>query len=173
MPVPTWVELQIRDAERQGAFENLPGQGKPIPDIDVPRTELAWLTGYLKRENVDLSLMLPPSLALAREVEFLPAALREQRTEAQVREIVADLNARIRSAILRPQEGPPMRVQPVDVEAAVSRWIAVRRQVTAERVAQLAADRAAAEASRRAPSRGRLARRTRLWRLGWARRGPA
>ena len=29
MKVPDWIELQIRDAERQGAFENLPGKGKP------------------------------------------------------------------------------------------------------------------------------------------------
>ena len=101
MKIPDWIELQIRDAERQGAFENLPGKGKPIADIDTPRTELSWLTGYLKREIVDVGIMLPPSLALAREVELLPDTLREERTEARVREIVEDLNARIRAAIRR------------------------------------------------------------------------
>lgn len=155
MKVPDWIELQIRDAERQGAFENLPGKGKPIPDIDTPRTELAWLTGYLKRENVDVAIMLPPSLALAREVERLPELLREQRTEAQVRELVEDLNARIRLAVLRPQEGPPMRVSPLDVDALVSQWIQARREITAERLAQLEAQLAAQEAARQDAARAR------------------
>lgn len=153
MKIPDWIELQIRDAQRQGAFENLPGQGQPIPDIDTPRTELAWLTGYLKRENVDVGIMLPPSLALAREVELLPATLREERTEARVREIVQDLNARIQAAILRPQEGPPMRVVQVRVDQVVADWAAVRVQITTERVARFEAQRAADEAARQAAAR--------------------
>lgn len=159
MKIPDWIELQIRDAERQGAFENLPGQGKPIPDIDTPRTELSWLTGYLKRENVDVGIMLPPSLALAREVELLPSTLREERTEARVREIVEDLNTRIRAAILRPQEGPPMRVAQVNVERVMTDWAAARLQITTERVARLEAQRAEAEAEAARQASARPARR--------------
>ncbi|MCW2605127.1 MAG: hypothetical protein JWN61_3262 [Pseudonocardiales bacterium] len=157
MKIPDWIELQIRDAERQGAFENLPGKGKPIPDIDVPRDELSWLTGYLKRENVDVGIMLPPSLALAREVERLPGILREERTEARVREIVGDLNARIRLAILRPQEGPPMRVVQLDIDKVVAEWAQVRLQITTERLARIEAQQAADETARQAAARARRA----------------
>ena len=157
MKIPDWIELQIRDAERQGAFENLPGKGKPIADIDTPRTELSWLTGYLKRENVDVGIMLPPSLALAREVESLPDTLREERTEARVREIVEDLNARIRAAILRPQEGPPMRVVQVRVDKVVADWAAVRLQITTERLARIESEQAVAAAARAQSARPRPA----------------
>ena len=35
----SWVDEQIRDAERRGAFDNLPGKGKPLPGIDRPQNE--------------------------------------------------------------------------------------------------------------------------------------
>ena len=30
----TWVERQIREATARGEFDNLPGAGKPIEDLD-------------------------------------------------------------------------------------------------------------------------------------------
>src|SRR5262249_62272694 len=30
----TWIEAQIRVAMEQGAFDNLPGAGKPLPNLD-------------------------------------------------------------------------------------------------------------------------------------------
>ena len=35
----TWIEAQIRVAREQGAFDNLPGAGKPLP-ISVRNTIL-------------------------------------------------------------------------------------------------------------------------------------
>lgn len=35
----TWIEAQIRVAREQGAFDNLPGAGKPLPDLGACRLE--------------------------------------------------------------------------------------------------------------------------------------
>lgn len=119
---PDWIERQIRTAEAEGAFANLPGKGKPIPGIDRPQHELAWVVDKLRRENVDVAGVLPPALALAKEVELLPERLQQLRSEARVRAVLDDLNARIRRAQLAPQTGLPVRVRAVDVERAVEEW---------------------------------------------------
>jgi Domain of unknown function (DUF1992) len=122
MTFPGWVEQQIRVAEAQGAFEHLPGRGKPIPDLDRPQHDLDWIAGYLRRENVDIAEVLPPALALAKEVEELPARLVAIASEARVRQVVADLNHRIDREYARPQVGPPLRVKRVNLENAVREW---------------------------------------------------
>ncbi len=126
MSIPDWVERQIRQAEAAGAFENLPGAGQPIPDLDVDRPELAWVAGYLHRENVDAAGLLPPALALAKEIETLPQRLRPVRSEAQARAIIEDLNRRIDRAHAAPQTGPPLRVKRVKVDAVLDEWRAAR-----------------------------------------------
>lgn len=123
---PDWVDAQIRAAEAEGAFADLPGAGQPIPSLDRPHDDLAWVAGYLRRENVDVAEILPPALALAKEVETLDDRLRRARSELQARQLVEDLNQRIDDAYARPQVGPPLRVKRVNVEAALERWRAAR-----------------------------------------------
>ncbi|WP_338183472.1 DUF1992 domain-containing protein [Jatrophihabitans sp.] len=122
MSFPGWIERQIKEAEADGAFDRLPGKGKPIAGLDEPQPELAWLAGYLKREGVDAASLLPPSLALAKEVETLPERLRRVRSEGDARRLIDDLNARILRAHALPPDGPPFRVKCVDVEATISEW---------------------------------------------------
>jgi hypothetical protein len=118
----SWIEYQIRRAQEAGAFDNLPGAGKPLPDIDRRRGELDWVVSYIRRENLDVLPVLPPALALAKELEDLPEKLARQRSERQVRAIVEDLNRRIGQAHRLPQSGPPLRVMPVDVDSVVAEW---------------------------------------------------
>jgi hypothetical protein len=122
MTFPGWVDQQIRLAEAQGAFENLPGRGKPIPDLDRPQQELGWVAGYLRRENVDVADVLPPALALAKEVEELAERLARVPSESRARHLVEELNTRIDREYARPQTGPPLRVKKVNVEAALQQW---------------------------------------------------
>jgi hypothetical protein len=49
------VERRIREAIERGEFDNLPGAGKPIADLDQPEDELAWVKRWMKREGIDLS----------------------------------------------------------------------------------------------------------------------
>ena len=119
----TWVERQIREAQERGAFDNLPGAGKPIPGINREDPNW-WVKGLLERE--ELPAPLPPALALRWEVQDLPEVLRDCRSEAAVRELVEDLNRRILELRRRPAEGTAVLVRTVDVEAAVADWRAAR-----------------------------------------------
>jgi hypothetical protein len=87
---------------------------------------MEWVADKLRAENTDTRSLLPPSLALRKELEDLPARLAKVASEREVREIVADLNRRIKAEILVPRGGPPLLVRPVDVEEAVANWRASR-----------------------------------------------
>jgi DnaJ-like protein len=126
MTFPGWVEQQIQVAEAQGAFANLPGHGRPIADLDRPHDELEWLAGYLRRENVDVAEVLPPALALAKEVEDLGERVARIPSEVRVGQVVDDLNARIDRAYARPQVGPPLRVKKVKVDEVLHQWRVTR-----------------------------------------------
>ncbi|WP_375501348.1 DUF1992 domain-containing protein [uncultured Jatrophihabitans sp.] len=152
--VPNWVEMQIRNAEHSGAFENLPGAGKPIPGLGQPQHELAWVADYLRRENTDITTVLPPALAVAKEVETLPDRLVRERSETRVRELVAELNARIDAEHATPQDGLPFRVKRVPVEPTVEQWRAHRAALVEVRAAAAVAEVSTAS-TRRWPGRRR------------------
>jgi Domain of unknown function (DUF1992) len=115
----TWVERQIRDAMERGEFDDLPGAGKPIPDLDKPHDELWWVKDKLRRENLSY---LPATLALRREVEDALAAALRASSEAQVRRIVAEVNRKIVEGNRKAASGPPLNLMPVDAERIVRRW---------------------------------------------------
>jgi len=125
MPAEDWVERQIRQAQERGDFDDLPGAGKPIPKR--PGGTLEWVANKLREENIDSTALLPPSLALHKEVENLQERLASERSEQAVRDIVLDLNARIARAHREPPAGPPLRIGPVDLDEAVRSWRDRRR----------------------------------------------
>lgn len=116
----SWVERQLREARERGSFDALPGAGKPLPKTSGDAME--WVREKAKREDLPVSATLPPSLALAKEVEDLPGRLARERSEARVRKVVVELNARIDQARRGPQVGPPVRTALLDVEAVVAAW---------------------------------------------------
>jgi hypothetical protein len=62
--VESWVERQIREAEERGAFDNLPGAGKPLPGLGKPHDEMWWIRQKMAREGVSADALLPESLKL-------------------------------------------------------------------------------------------------------------
>lgn len=116
----SWVDRQIREAQERGEFDNLRGAGKPIKGLDGRYDENWWVKGLLEREN--LTPVLPGTLSLRKEVADLDSTVAELRTEQQVREIVDDLNHRIRESHRRRVDGPPVVIGTVDVDAVVQRW---------------------------------------------------
>jgi len=50
--IQTVAENRIRQAMEEGAFDNLPGLGQPIPDIDEPYDELWWVKRLIRREKL-------------------------------------------------------------------------------------------------------------------------
>jgi DnaJ homologue, subfamily C, member 28, conserved domain len=50
------AESRIRQAMEEGQFDNLPGLGKPIPDIDEPYDPLWWVRKWMRREKLGREL---------------------------------------------------------------------------------------------------------------------
>jgi DnaJ homologue, subfamily C, member 28, conserved domain len=120
MRYESWVERQIREATERGEFDNLPGAGKPIPGLTGRDDENWWVKQLLDREQ--LPMPLPTSLALRKEVADLPRELAEVPDEESVRQLIAELNQRIRDSHRRRVDGPAVVVGLVDLEAAVAEW---------------------------------------------------
>jgi len=117
----SWIEAQIRVAMEQGAFDNLPGAGKPLPNLDQEYDPLWWVKQLAEREQLSLSL-LPPSLELLRKVERELATIEKLPDEATVRRRIAALNVEIAKINATAMEGPPTRLGKLDVDQVVARW---------------------------------------------------
>ena len=124
MPWEDFITRQIREAEEAGAFEKLPGAGKPIEGLEGPYDEMWWLKAFLKREGLDV---LPEALELKREAERLMEGLRQLPGEASVRAAVEVLNARIHRHHATTLEGGPVAPGEIDVEVALERWRLLRK----------------------------------------------
>lgn len=120
----TWIDRQIREGMERGEFDDLPGHGQPIADVDRPHDELWWVRNKLQREGVSY---LPPTLALRKDVEDAQDAITAAGTEAEVRALVADINERIRAVNRQATSGPPSTLVPLDVERAVEQWRSAQR----------------------------------------------
>jgi hypothetical protein len=117
----SWIDQQINEAAERGAFDNLPGAGKPLPKRGAADDGQAWLRDYLRREGVSADELLPTPLRLRKEVERLTGTVPDLRSEQEVREVVKGLNQRILQWRRIP-EGPPVYLPLVDEETMVARW---------------------------------------------------
>jgi len=120
VPFESWVDKQIRDAERRGEFAQLPGAGKPLPTgTDTSYDELWWIKQKMAREGLSV---LPPTLALRKEAEDALAAAYAAPSERIARKIVTDVNVKIRDMMFKPPPGPPLGMKPYDVEEVAREW---------------------------------------------------
>jgi len=121
MSFRTWIDQQISDAAERGAFDNLPGAGKPLPRRSEDEDGQAWILDYLRREGVPTDVLLPPPLKLRKEAAVLAEAVAALPSEQDVRAAVTDLNHRIIEWRRIPL-GPPIFVPLVDEDAMVAAW---------------------------------------------------
>ena len=145
MTFTSWIDKQIAEATERGAFDNLPGAGKPIPHHPNEDAADAWLREYLRKEGVSAEALLPPPLRLRKAIDRLATAVPAMASERAVRDAVAELNREIREWRRIPL-GPPVFVPLVDDEAMVGRWRDAQRSRAAE--PGLPAEAAAADAGR-------------------------
>jgi DnaJ homologue, subfamily C, member 28, conserved domain len=120
-----WIDRQLREATERGEFENLPGAGKPIPGLDKPSDEMWWVKGKLRSEGLSYQ---PPSLALRKEAQDVLKAVSQAGSEAEARELIEDINRRIREANKKGIAGPPIMLVPFDVERVLTEWREQRHQ---------------------------------------------
>jgi hypothetical protein len=119
MTFRSWIDQQISEAEERGAFDNLPGTGKPLPDRGT--AENAWLIDWVRREGISTEELLPVPLKLRKQSSRLASTVHEMGSEQEVRDAVAELNYQIVEWRKIPI-GPPVFVGLVDAEAMVARW---------------------------------------------------
>ena len=117
--VGSWIEAQISAAMSEGAFDNLPGAGKPLKNSGQGYDPDWWVKQLAAREQVS---MTPPSLELARKVETELAAIDGLGDEAAVRDRVAALNALIAKHNATVVEGPPTNLAALDIGRVLARW---------------------------------------------------
>ena len=114
------IDRQIREAQERGAFDDLPGTGKPLPGQGEHYDEDWWLKSLVAREN--LGGLAPTSLKIRKAAEDLMETLATKNSEQNVRQMVADLNKRIDQATRGLVDGPPVVLEQFDVEDVVRQW---------------------------------------------------
>ncbi|UYM06170.1 DnaJ family domain-containing protein [Solicola gregarius] len=122
------VERQIREAQARGAFDDLPGAGKPL-DLGSTNDPDWWVKGLIERERLDMTAVLPSAVQLRKEAEGFPESLTEVSREETVREVLVDYNRRVRRDRMQPAPvGMPQVIAPiVDVDDMVERWARLRK----------------------------------------------
>jgi len=123
-PYETAVDRAIREAAERGAFDDLPGAGKPLPMRNAGDPDW-WLKQLAEREQISPDL----TVSLRREADGFPGSLLDLPTEDAVRAVLEDFNERVKADWMRPRTGPtsPIVARRVDVEALVAQWHDLRR----------------------------------------------
>jgi DnaJ-like protein len=115
------IDRQLREAAERGEFDNLKGLGKPLPDHGREYDDDWWVKDWVRREGASAGV-IPPTLALRREIEDLPGIVDRLRTEAEVRDRVAEVNERLRKARVGLLDGPSLVLPPLDADQVVAGW---------------------------------------------------
>ena len=123
-----WVDLQVQQSIQRGEFDDLPGAGKPIKNLDRDHDPDWWVKQLVEREQI---VVLPRSVQLRKDDAELDDLLDTQTTEDGARRIVEEFNERVIAARYGAPEGPPLITMPRDVDATLDAW----RERRAARVA--------------------------------------
>lgn len=114
----TIADRRIREARASGLFDDLPGKGKPIPDLDTERPAGWWANRVVKTERDKLR-----HEELTKTLRQLMPGLWRLETEAELAVEVAAANERIAEYNSRTSF---VQVTPLDLEDAVRTWRGVR-----------------------------------------------
>ncbi|WP_375281913.1 DUF1992 domain-containing protein [Pseudooctadecabacter sp.] len=84
-PLEDLIDARIRAAQQDGAFDDLPGQGAPLPPEEDPENALI---SRLMRENG----AVPEFVSLSRTLEQLRAELAETGDRTRRSEILKEMS---------------------------------------------------------------------------------
>lgn len=125
----SWIDEQVSKAQKEGAFENLPGAGKPLKNLDSPYDEDWWLREFLEREQISVT---PEPLELRARVEQLREEAAKLLDEREARRRFIAMNAVIARLNAIPQPDAVAPVAPVDVDEEIRGWRRRRGAARAE-----------------------------------------
>lgn len=91
----TWVDRQVLEAQEQGAFEQLPGKGKPIPGAGEPYDPNWWAKGLMRREGLSTE---HKTLEMRKKAEMFLESYLSLHSEKMVKNQAEALNQEIRRA---------------------------------------------------------------------------
>jgi hypothetical protein len=114
-----WVDLQVQQSIQRGEFDDLPGAGKPIKNLDRDHDPDWWVKQLVEREQI---VVLPRSVQLRKDDAELDDLIDRETTEDGARRIVEEFNERVIAARYGAPEGPPLITMPRDVEATLAAW---------------------------------------------------
>lgn len=112
----SWIDRQVREATERGEFDDLPGAGRPLPDLDKPYDELRWVKDKLRREGLTY---MSPSVALRKQVHDAYEAALDAPSERDARRILKAVNDKIRAANRTGIAGPPLMLVPYDIDRVI------------------------------------------------------
>jgi len=115
-----FVEMSIQQAIRRGDFDDLPGAGKPLKNLNQTYDPDWWIRQKIESEK--LTGLGPPALTLRTENAGLDARIDSATSEKQVRDLLEDFNKRVVHARRQLQGGPPVVTPPRDIDAEVVGW---------------------------------------------------
>jgi len=136
-----FVEMSIQQAIRRGDFDDLPGAGKPLKNLDQIHDPDWWIRRKIESEK--LTGLGPPALTLRTENAGLDGRIDSATTEKQVRDLLEDFNRRVVHARRQLQGGPPVVTPPRDIDAEIANWR--ERRDARHRAMEEARERAEAE----------------------------
>lgn len=97
------AEEKIREAQREGTFDNLPGAGKPLPPDDLAGVPAELRMGYRMLKNAGV---IPEEMQLRKEMVTLEELLRRCRDEGERAKLNSEINAKkLRYRMLMDQRG--------------------------------------------------------------------
>jgi hypothetical protein len=88
----TIVEERILDAQRKGAFDNLPGKGKPLKLEDLSWVPEDLRVGYIVLKNAHV---LPPEAELLKDIHTLEDLLKHVEDQNERRALAKSLQWKI------------------------------------------------------------------------------
>jgi hypothetical protein len=86
------AEERIREAQRAGAFDNLPGKGKPLQLEDMSWVPEDLRIGYLILKNAHV---LPPEAELRKDIHTLEDLLKHVEDEGERRALAKSIQSKI------------------------------------------------------------------------------
>ena len=86
------AEQRILEAQRAGAFDDLPGKGKPLELEDLSRVPEELRIGYIVLKNAHV---LPPEAELTKDIHILEDLLKHVEDEGERKALAKSLQWKV------------------------------------------------------------------------------